>query len=86
MMLTQEQIEANRLVHRTKRLAMYDIDVHKCSAEEWLKLALDFEQMKIICGPHDPAYEYFSKQQRRYEEAASLKEMIELSRKSTTGG
>lgn len=44
------------------------------SAEEALELAINAEKMKRDCGPFDPAFEYFSREQQAMETFALLLE------------
>lgn len=56
-------------------LAANGIRVSDMSADEWLRLALDAEQTARDVGPHDPAFEFFIGQARRFEDAAALAEL-----------
>lgn len=68
--------ENARRAIRIKMLERYGINVAERSADEWLQLALDAEATKLACGPFDAAYELLSNQQRRFEDAAALAELI----------
>ena len=60
---------------RIKALASVGINVADHSSSEWLQLALDIEKDKINCGPFDPAFEWLSRRQKYYEDAAAIAEL-----------
>lgn len=74
-MTTMEKQDAFRREMRAKLLRVHGIEVTERSPDEWLQLALNAEKTKLDCGPFDPAFEFLSNQQRRYEEAAALAEL-----------
>ncbi len=54
---------------------------NECTADEWLQLAIDAEEMAKACGPFDPAFEHLTQLKSRYFQQALSAERVEHSRK-----
>jgi hypothetical protein len=59
---------------RKRKLIDGGVNPDDCTSEEWLKLALESEQTKRDCGPHDPAFRVFAVYEKVYLEAAAIAE------------
>jgi len=50
------------------------IDPMECTADEWLSLAIQSEEMSRQCGPFDPAFTTLTSRAHYYMRAAELRE------------
>ena len=58
----------------TMKLSLYQKKFGEMTSEEALHIAIEAEQFCKDCGPHDQAYQHFSRQKHDFEKYALILE------------